>query len=51
MSPRHNQIASDSLSETELQIKLLLESISAELEREISIKECRQATSTTPQKN
>ncbi len=32
-------------TDTENQIKSLLESLSAELEREISVKECRQAAS------
>tara|TARA_Y100001968_G_scaffold324496_1_gene363950 strand:- start:25228 stop:25389 length:162 start_codon:yes stop_codon:yes gene_type:complete len=32
-------------TDTETQIKSLIESLSAEIEREISIKECRQAAS------
>tara|TARA_Y100001968_G_C19449136_1_gene767318 strand:- start:2295 stop:2456 length:162 start_codon:yes stop_codon:yes gene_type:complete len=34
-----------SISETEEEIKSLLESLSAEIERKVSIKECRQASS------
>ena len=33
------------INETENQIKILIEQITLELEREISIRECRQATS------
>tara|TARA_Y100001968_G_C19099660_1_gene591860 strand:+ start:250 stop:417 length:168 start_codon:yes stop_codon:yes gene_type:complete len=47
MSLEQSSLRSDSLSETEVQIKSLLKSLSAEIEREISIKECRQATSTS----
>ena len=47
MSFEQRIISADSVSDTESQINALLQSLSAELEREISIKECRQATSTT----
>ena len=40
-----NSMSKTSASATEKQIKTLLESLSAELEREISTKECPQASS------
>tara|TARA_Y100001968_G_scaffold328280_1_gene375126 strand:- start:209 stop:370 length:162 start_codon:yes stop_codon:yes gene_type:complete len=45
MSSKHNSTKSNPLSQTEEEIKTLLKSLSAEIQREVSIKECRQATS------
>tara|TARA_Y100001968_G_C19085060_1_gene584877 strand:- start:190 stop:363 length:174 start_codon:yes stop_codon:yes gene_type:complete len=45
MSSKQNSLRTTSVSDTEEEIKVLLKSLTAEIEREVSIKECRQATS------
>ena len=47
MSLKQNSKKSTSISDTEEEIKTLLESLTVEIEREVSIKECRKATSKT----
>ncbi len=48
MSSERTSKSKQPISDTEEKIKSLLKNLSAEIEREILIKECRQATSNPP---